>query len=110
MASSEPAVAAGVLRRRPPIDLKPADEGHVGPRSKVLIRAARKFLQPLSFTRQQRQQCADSVAIFSIKESYSQLVGGDEMKESESCIISESFCSLFHNAAAPVVCGLCGYF
>ena len=28
--------AAGVLRRRPPIDLKPADEGHVGPRSKVL--------------------------------------------------------------------------
>ena len=47
--------AAGVLRRRPPIDLKPADEGHVGPRSKVLIRAARKFLQPLSFTRQQRQ-------------------------------------------------------
>ena len=52
---AEPAVAAGVLRRRPPIDLKPADEGHVGPRSKVLIRAARKFLQPLSFTRQQRQ-------------------------------------------------------
>ena len=52
---AEPAAAAGVLRRRPPIDLKPADEGHVGPRSKVLIRAARKFLQPLSFTRQQRQ-------------------------------------------------------